>query len=367
MPSFNKKEDIKKQIIKDYTNDKAWSYGGINQIYDSFKGLISKSEIKDILAEIDVYTSFKRRKKSKKFSPIYVFKRRELWQIDTVFFNNKNMVKANSGMGYLLTIIDCFTKMAWCIPMKQANCQTAMQIFADVIEKWGAPSKLNSDRGSELICKKFQDFLKKKKIKHYVAYSLRKCAIVERFNLTIQNLLYRMMAKNHTYNWTNFLEQALHIYRNRRHKTVKMSPKLADTKENEVAVRSNLIDFFHNRGIKKNLPKFKINDTVRINRHKNAFNRGYNEDNTEEYFIITNVDNNLPGEVRYKLKDSGDEPIIGSHFENELVAYKPSIYFDIQVIDEKGKGRAKRFLIAYVGYPAKFNEWVTEDRLKKLT
>ena len=199
-----------------------------------------------------------------------------------------------------------------------------------------------------------------------MAYSLRKAPIVERFNLTIQNLLYKMMASNHTYNWTDLLENASNIYRNRKHKTIKMAPKLADNPENEDVVRSNLLNFFHNRGIKWNQPKFKIGDTVRINRKKSAFHRGYNEENTEEYFIITSVNNSLPGEVRYEIKDSVNEPIIGSHFENELVAYKPSEFFDIQIIKERGKGKTKRFLITYIGYPAKFNEWVTAAKLKKL-
>ena len=108
--------------------------------------------------------------------------------------------------------------------MKRANCESAMKIFSNIIEQWEQPKRLNTDRGSELICKKFQDFLKRKKIRHYLAYSLRKAPIVERFNLTIQNLLYRMMAANHTYNWTTLLERALNIYKNRKHRTIKMPP-----------------------------------------------------------------------------------------------------------------------------------------------
>jgi len=256
--------------------------------------------------------------------------------------------------------------MGWCVPMKNANCDNAMKIFAAVIEKARKPEKLNTDRGSELVCGKFEQFLKKKKIKHYLSFSLRKCPIVERFNLTIQNLLYRMMSANHTYKWTSLLENALKIYRSRRHRTIKMAPQEADKPENEDSVRANLLEFFHDRGIKRNNPKFSINDTVRISRHRNAFHRGYNQENTEEYFIITKIDNSLPGEVRYQIKDSSNEEIVGSHFENELVRYNPSEFFDIQVIGEKGKGRSKKYLITYVGYPKKFNEWVSGQKLKKL-
>jgi len=104
-------KEIKKEIIRDYKGDREWSYGGIDQIHSSFKGLITKKEISEALSDIDVYTSYRRRKPPKNFSPIYVFKQRELWQMDTVFFTNVDMVKANDGNGFLLTIIDCFRQV----------------------------------------------------------------------------------------------------------------------------------------------------------------------------------------------------------------------------------------------------------------
>ena len=40
-------------------------------------------------------------------------------------------------------------------------------------------------------------------IVHYFSTSDRKCAVVERFNLTIQQLLYKLMTNYNTYAWTN--------------------------------------------------------------------------------------------------------------------------------------------------------------------
>lgn len=65
--------NIKKQIIENYTKEKPWSFSGINKIYDHFDGKITRNDINDALAEINVYTKFKKTKKQKKFSPIYVF------------------------------------------------------------------------------------------------------------------------------------------------------------------------------------------------------------------------------------------------------------------------------------------------------
>ena len=78
--------------------------------------------------------------------------------------------------------------------MKENKCETVMKCFKDILKKCGdKPERLNTDRGSELICKKFGTFLRNNNIHHYLSYSLRKCPVVERFNLTIQKLIYRMM------------------------------------------------------------------------------------------------------------------------------------------------------------------------------
>ncbi len=359
-------ELIKQEIRDHYTSNKPWSYGGISQIYRHFKGQISKKEIENILASNNVYTSFKRRKKSKQFSPIYVFKKRELWQADTVFFTNREMVAANDGVGFLFVIIDCFTKMAWCAPMKKNDCDTALKIFKLIVERAGKPRKLNTDKGSEMKCAKFNRFLNINNIFRYYTYSQRKAAIVERFNLTIQNILYRQMSKNRSYKWTNFLTTALKIYRSRYHRTIKMTPQQAEQPENESKVRQNLLEFFQKRGIKKKIPKFKIGDKVRISRIRQSFARGYQEENTGEFFIITSVNNLLPGEVRYNLKDFASEPITGAFFENELTLYYPSEFFDINIIKTKGVGKKKLYYIHYVDYPKKFDEWISAEKMKKL-
>ena len=129
-------------------------------------------------------------------------------------------------------------------------------------------------------------FLQRNKTRHYSSKSYRKCAIVERFNLTIQNILYRMMAENKSYEWVKMLDNALNIYRKRKHRTIKMSPNEGELSKNENIVRKNLLNFFHNRGLTRNKFKFSIGEKVRINKIRDAFHRGYSEENTMEYMIL---------------------------------------------------------------------------------
>ena len=90
--------------------------------------------------------------------------------------------------------------------MKENTCNNVMLCFKDILSKCGEkPDRLNTDRGSEMICKKIEIYLKENKIHHYLSYSLRKCPVVERFNLTIQSLLYKIMTKYRSMEWVKFL------------------------------------------------------------------------------------------------------------------------------------------------------------------
>ena len=196
------------EINKEYVGDKPHSFGGKYRLYDVYEnGRVDKA-----LHKSDVYSKFKQHRRSKSYSPIYVYKKRELFQSDVVFFTRSELVEANNGYKYLFTTIDVFTKMAWVYPMKENKCAVVMECFKDILSKSGDnPERLNTDRGSELICKKFATFLKEKNIHHYLSYSLRKCPMVERFNLTIQRLLYKIMKQNNSYQWTKFIDQAMKI------------------------------------------------------------------------------------------------------------------------------------------------------------
>jgi hypothetical protein len=348
-----------------YHTDEPWSFGNSKRILQ-YENEVTKKSADEFLAQNESYTRFRQHRKSKNYSPIYVYKKRELFQADVVFFTDENMVKENDGHKYLFTCIDCFTKMAWVFPIKQNNCDSAMASFRQILENCGdRPERLNSDRGSELICKKFGKYLSDMGISHYLSYSLRKCPVVERFNLTIQNLLYKIMAFNRSLKWTEYLEQAMHIYLNRIHNTIKMTPTEAENPRNSPIVRQHLLTYFYKTGKKKKKARFKVNDTVRIWSKKRTFQRGYDENFSIEYFKIKKVKSNLPV-PRYILQDSKGETIIGSFFEDELVRFDPQDRFDIQVLRERKRGRKIEYFVHYIGYPNNMNEWISKRQLLNL-
>lgn len=343
-----------------YFGSNPFSYGGKYRLYEKFK----KKDVDKELENNDIYTRFKQYRKSKIYSPIYVYKKRELFQSDVIFFTGEEFVNVNHGYKFLFTTIDVFTKMAWIYPMKNNKCRTVMECFKDIVEKCGEkPERLNSDRGSELICKQFATYLKDNGIHHYLSYSLRKCPVIERFNLTIQTLLYKIMRKNNSYEWVKFLDQAMKIYLNRKHRTIKMSPLEAEKAENEIKVRGIYLERYRKADLKRQKVEFSVGDTVRIFKKRGTFHRGYNEDFTDEIFTVTKVLKNLPV-PRYKIKEYNGEDIIGSFFQDELVRYNPPEFYEIDVLKSRGNGKKKEYFIHYRGWPSKYDEWKKESDLK---
>ena len=350
-------------ITRDYVKDLPWSFGGKYRLYELYK----KKKVDKALVKSDIYTRFKQHRKSKKYSPIYVYRKRELFQADVVFFTNKEFVDVNNGYKYLFTVIDVFTKMAWIYPLKENTCNNIMNCFKDILSKCGdKPERLNTDRGSEMICKSFESYLKDNNIHHYLSYSLRKCPVIERFNLTIQRLLYKIMAKNNSYEWSKYLDQAMNIYLNRKHRTIKMSPIEAEKEENGDKILQIYIKKYIKAGLKVKKHKFSVGDTVRIWKNRGTFHRGYFEDFTREHFTIQDVKKNLPV-PRYVLADYNGETIVGHFFEDELVAYEPDDFYEIEVLKTRKRKKKIEYLVHYIGYPNDMDQWLNASQLKKLS
>ena len=74
--------------------------------------------------------------------------------------------------------------------------------------------------------------------------------------------------------------------------------------------------------IKREKPKFKVGDHVRIFVDKGKFPRSYHQDFSDEVFLVNKVFTNLP-KPRYELRDAQGEIILGNALQNELSLYLP--------------------------------------------
>ncbi|KAL7297072.1 hypothetical protein TKK_0009500 [Trichogramma kaykai] len=114
--------------------------------------------------------------------------------------------------------------------------------------------------------------------------------------------------------------------------------------------------------------KYKIGDLVRISRAKNAFAKGYEGGWTVELFKIYRISTTREPSV-YFLKDLANDPIKGFFYEKELTRVRKDLScatFEIkEILDTRGKGRRKEYLVSWRGYPDKFNSWEPAAPLEK--
>ena len=220
----------------------------------------------------------------------------------------QKFAKLNKGYRYLLTCIDIFSKYSWVIPLKDKKGITIKNALEKIF-KQRKPKLLWTDKGKEFYNKQVQDLLNENNIKLYSTNNSEiKSAVVERFNKTFKNMMYKKFTENNNIIFYNILDELLNNYNNKYHSTIKMTPIEGSKKINE-----NKIKNIYNFEKTKKLGKFKIGDKVRISLEKNIFEKSYETNWTEEIFEIYDIKySNVP---YYYLKDLNNEKLQGTFYE----------------------------------------------------
>ena len=277
----------------------------------------------------------------------------EIWATDLVEI--QKFSKWNKGITYLLMVIDVFSKYGWIVPLKDKKTESVSLAFDGIIKKSKRkPDKLWTDKGSEFISKHFKEFLKKNNIKLYHTENKEKSSIVERWNRTMKNRMWKMFSANNNTVYWDKLKDLVDDYNNTKNSSIKMTPIEASKKENEKKVFANLYDDLIY--LKPKNPKFSIGDKVRISKYKRrVFDKGYTPNWTEEVFVIDKVIPTKP--VTHKIIDLLGEEIEGSFYEKELQKAKQQTFRIEKVVRRESK--KKKALVKWKEYSDKFNSWVS--------
>ena len=206
---------------------------------------------------------------------------------------------------------------------------------------------------SKRVKENLKSFLKKNNITLYHTQNEEKSSIVERWNKTMKNKMWKMFSANNNTVYWDKLDKLVDDYNNTYHSSIKMTPTEASKKENENKVFANLYDNLIY--LKPKNPKFSIGDKVRISKYKRkVFDKGYTPNWTEELFVVDHVMMTKP--VTYKIVDLLGEKVEGSFYEKELQKAKQQTFRIEKVVRRDNK--KKKALVKWKGYSDKLNSWV---------
>lgn len=83
--------------------------------------------------------------------------------------------KTNGGFKYILTLIDCFTKVAYALPLKNKTGITVSEAMKTLIKTNNLQiTHLQTDNGKEYFNKWFSNLMSQKNINHYSTFSEKK-------------------------------------------------------------------------------------------------------------------------------------------------------------------------------------------------
>ena len=174
-----------------------------------------------------------------------------------------------------------------------------------------------------------------------------KAAVAERFIRTLTTKIYKQMTSISKNVHIDKLDDMVSEYNNTYDRTIKM--KAVDVKDN------TYIDF--KKEVNDKVPKFKVDDHVRISNYKNVFAKGYTPNWSEEVFVIKKVKNTVPW--AYVINDLNGEEIIETFFEKELQKTNQQEFRIEKVIKRKGDN----LYVKWKGYDNSLNSWINKKDL----
>lgn len=366
------KEDLKNNYVK---VGHPIAFSGIQNIYDYYNQQLSKEEIRSVLSGIENYTLHKDFHEGQR-NPSYSHFKRYQFQMDLV--DIQNLSKYNDGVNYLLTCIDTFTRYAFVRLLQSKHGKVVLNAFKSILEEAvEKPLILIVDRGTEFYNQEFRAFCEANGIKFFSPDSSIHGAYIERFNRSLQTIIYKYMTENETFRFIDRSEKTINeitrkdlmpyfmeTYNFRKHRMTGVSPFQAENQPELHPGMRNKLAKYHET-IKKKKIVFHIGDTVRVSKIKGKFSRGYNEQASQEIFKIQDIktSNRIPMYVLSNYR--GDEIIKGNFYAFELVKVTGDIFRVETVLRRRTIRGQNQLFVKWKGFDNSYNSWINETDIQQ--
>lgn len=261
--------------------------------------------------------------------------------------------KQNRNMKYILTVINIFSKVAYARALKNKSATEVTKAMDSVLSSIGHPMEhLHVDNGLEFYNAPMKRMLERRKIHMYSTFTTKKAAIVERFNRTLKNRMWKEFSFRGSYKWIDILDSLVDDYNFTKHRTIKMRPADVKTSNERYLLKTVYRSSFPLRRPKN---KFKKGDSVRISKYKHIFAKGYTPNWTTEIFKIKTVQPTNP--VTYLLVDHEGRDITGTVYAEELQSVK---YPDLFLVEKVLRKKGDKVFVKWLGFESRFNSWINE-------
>lgn len=355
-----------------YDSSDPGSYGGLEPLLRRAKeeGLaVNREQVKEFLRGEDTYTLHKTARRHYPRNRTIVGSIDKQWQADLA--DMQKLSRHNSGHKYLLTVIDCFSRYAWAIPVKSKDSKEMVRAF-NLLFKTADPRKperLQTDKGKEFLNKDMKAVLREHDIHHFTTNSDTKAAMVERFNRTLKTRMWRYFTAKNTYRYLDVLPNLLKSYNSSLHRSIGMRPcDVRKKHENAIWVR-----LYGSGGPARVTHRESpaLGATVRLSKFKTIFDKGYLPNWTTEEFKVTGAQHqgDRASKRVYKLTDKLGEEIQGRFYKPEIqeISENPDKEYKIERVIKKRKiDGDTELLVKWQGLPDKLNSWVKQSEVSKL-
>lgn len=275
----------------------------------------------------------------------------DLWQADLVEMGNYSA--ENRDYRYLMTVIDTFSKFAWCAPLKTKSAPDVVRAMEKIFSLGRIPKNLHTDDGKEFFNKLFGKLMKQHNINHYSTFSIMKASIVERFNRTLKGMMWKEFSYNGSYHWIDLYKDLVNEYNRKIHRTIKMAPINVNSKNEKM-----LLDTVYSHLKMFKISKFHVGDHVRISKYKHIFEKGYTPNWTTEIFKIKSIQNTYP--ATNILEDYQGNAIKGGFYDEELSKTR---YPDTFLVEKVLKTKDERAFVKWLGFSNDHNSWINKNEI----
>lgn len=334
-------------------------YSGVDQLLKEAKSIDPSIKRKDVVHFLEgekTYTLHKPRRL--KFKRAKTFASGYMTHLQADLGDFQLLSRYNKGYKYLLVAIDVLSRRLFVAPVKTKTPKDMIIAFDHIFKQMPIlPYNLFTDRGGEFEAKTMKDFYKEKGIqKHSAQSSAIKAALAERMIRTLKTRLYRYFSEKQTLNWIDVIDKIADAINHSSCRTIGMKP-IDVSFDNAQSIWEKV----YGRQKMAPLPRYKLDDAVRIAREKTIFRKGYLPTFSDKIYDVEKIKKSDPNE--YVLHDDEGEKIKGRFYEPELARTRKDTTYRIEKIIKKTtlSDGSRMFYVKFIGYFRP--EWIKESDL----